>query len=209
MTDEKPGVRNHTPTTITTPIEMPATAEVPRRRSIRLKDYDYSQAGAYFVTICTQGRECLFGEIVDGKIQLNYVGQLAKSSWNALPSHFDGIILDECVVMPNHFHGIIQIVNPLGAQFIAPGIIAPEFIGLPSPSGAINRAPTLGDIVRGFKARCTHAINQYRNTPGNPVWQRNYYERVIRNEAELAGMREYIANNPLQWDLDKDNPAFL
>ena len=186
---------------------MPATVEVPRRRSIRLKNYDYSQSGAYFVTICAQGRECLFGEIVAGEMRLNQVGQLVKSSWNALPSHFDGIILDECVVMPNHFHGILAL-SPVGAQFIAPGFIAPEFPGLLSPSGAMNRAPTIGDVVRGFKARCTHAINQHRNTPGKPVWQRNYYERVIRNEAELAETREYIANNPRRWDLDKENPAF-
>jgi REP element-mobilizing transposase RayT len=187
---------------------MPSAPEVPRRHSVRLKGYDYSQSGAYFVTICAQGRECLFGEVVDGGMRLNQVGLLVESSWHTLPRHFGGIILDECVVMPNHFHGIIQIVNPVGAQFIAPGFIIPEFPGLPSPSGAMNRAPTVGVIVRGFKARCTHAINQHRNTPGKPVWQRNYYERVIRNEAELAETREYIANNPRRWDLDKENPAF-
>jgi REP element-mobilizing transposase RayT len=114
------------------------------------------------------------------------------------------IELDEFMVMPNHVHGIIVIV---GAQFIAP--IDCDAINQNKKPGAINHAPTIGEIVRSFKALCTHAINQTRNTPGHPVWQRNYYERVIRDGNELKRIRDYVIHNPLKWESDEDNPIQL
>jgi REP element-mobilizing transposase RayT len=171
------------------------------RRSIRLKEYDYLQVGAYFVTICTHNRECLFGDINNGEMKLNNAGRVVRNVWNNLPAGYFNIETDEFVVMPNHIHGIILIV---GAQFIAPdgnqNTTNQDVIN----QGAMNRAPTLGEIVRTSKVRCTHAINRINNTVGVPLWQRNYYEHIIRNEAELNKTREYIVNNPLNWESDEN-----
>lgn len=175
------------------------------RRSIRLKGYDYSDAGAYFVTICTQGRECLFGDIVNGEMRLNDAGCMIQNIGNDLPTKYSDIEIDEFVVMPNHFHGIIVIV---GAQFIAPfDCDAINQNKKQMKKGVMNHAPTVGEIMRAFKARCTHAINQIRNTPGVPLWQRNYYEHIIRNEEEMNRIREYIIENPMRWGEDENNPA--
>jgi REP element-mobilizing transposase RayT len=179
-----------------------------------LRDYDYSRAGAYFVTICAWQRECLFGEILDGAARLNDMGRMVLECWGAIPDHFPHVELDAFVIMPNHIHGIVVINDPVGAQFIAPEqFIAPQMVK-PNPGhegamnqGAMNRAPTLGAIVRAFKARCTHTLNQSRNNPGTPVWQRNYYERVIRDEGEMDGIRQYIAGNPAKWEEDENHPA--
>jgi REP element-mobilizing transposase RayT len=164
------------------------------RRSIRLPEFDYKQAGAYFVTICTQNRESLFGEAVDGEIQLNDAGRLVEASWQDLTSRFADISLDVFVVMPNHIHGIILV----GAQFIAPSA-APD-----KNQGAMNRAPTLGQIVRAYKASSTRLIRSRANA--NFAWQRNYYEHVIRNEESFNGIRQYILDNPFRWHLDRENP---
>jgi len=171
------------------------------RQSVRLKGYDYSQSGAYFVTICTKTRECLFGEIVDGKMRLNTAGQMARSVWEELPIHYPGINVDAFVVMPNHIHGIISIV---GAQFIAPNT---NDMCVINREGAINRAPTLGEIIRRFKAFSTYSIRRAHFEEF--VWQRNYYERIIRNEKELQRIREYIVNNLLTWEQDENNPNSL
>ncbi|MHB8881903.1 MAG: transposase [Thermodesulfovibrionales bacterium] len=175
------------------------------RQSIRLKGYDYSQAGAYFVTICTQNRECLFGDSVSGAMRLNDAGQMVRAVWNKIPDHFPNADIDESVVMPNHFHGII-IINTVGAQFIAP--CDRHLTNQNNKEGAINHAPTpVGEIVRALKARCTHAINQIQNTPGHPVWQRNYYEQIIRSEEGMNRIRQYISENPMGWSEDENNPA--
>ncbi|MDZ4202724.1 MAG: transposase [Gallionella sp.] len=164
------------------------------RRSIRLRGYDYSQAGAYFVTLCVHERACLFGAVEGDVVRLNEAGYLVQRLWNQLPEHCSGIELDAFVVMPNHVHGLV-LLNDSGAI----------------PKGhknlcEVNRAPTIGDIVRAYKARCTHGINRLRGTKGLPVWQRNYYEHIIRNESSLQEIREYIANNPAQWAIDRENP---
>lgn len=173
------------------------------RRSIRLKGYDYSEGGAYFVTICTQGRECLFGDIVDDEMRLNDTGTMVRDLWHEIPEHFRHADIDEFVVMPNHFHGIIVIV---GAQFIAP--FDCDAINNNKKQGVMNHAPTtVGEIVRAFKARCTNAINHIRNTPGTPLWQRNYYEHIIRGEGEMNRIRKYIVDNPAKWAEDENNPA--
>lgn len=186
------------------------------RRSIRLKGYDYSRAGTYFVTVCAQKRECLFGDIVDEEMWLNDAGLIVHGTWNDLSVKNPGIETDEFVVMPNHVHGII-VLNNVGAQFIAPKFIVPARNNRSVPQhfainqnkvqGVTNHAPTVGEIVRAFKARCTHMINVVRNTPGSPIWQRNYYEHIIRSEEEIDRIRKYITENPIKWADDKDNPA--
>ena len=128
-------------------------------------------------------------------MRLNNVGHAVQDVWDALPVHFPDVELDAFVVMPNHIHGII-VLNDVGARSIAPD----------NKQGAINCTPTLGEIVRAFKARCTHGINQLRSTQGMPVWQRNFYEHVIRDESSLQEIREYIVNNPAQWAFDRENP---
>jgi REP element-mobilizing transposase RayT len=169
------------------------------RRSIRLRGYDYSQAGAYFVTVCVQGREPLFGDVVDGEMRLNDAGQMVAQCWQELPAHFPHLELDEFVVMPNHMHGIIIV----GAPFMAPYGSCAMNLGAINP-GAINRAPTgLGEIVRSFKAVATRRIRQAGVSAF--AWQRNYYEHIIRDEESLNRIREYIANNPLQWAFDREN----
>lgn len=182
------------------------------RRSIRLRGYDYAQAGAYFVTICTKDRACLFGEVVDGEIRPNETGRIVQTTWDRLASHYPGVQIDEFVVMPNHIHGIVVLPgrdddnqHTVGAQFIAP----PIGTGANPSTGAINRAPTLGAVVRGFKARITNAINDIRQTPGALVWQRNYYEHIIRDDDDLNRIRQYILDNPARWAFDRENPAVV
>ena len=151
------------------------------RRSFRIPEYDYSQPGAYFVTICTQGRRCLFGDIKEGQMQLNEFGQIISKNWLALPTRFPHITLDEFVVMPNHLHGVVFFNYPLAS---------------------------LGQMVAYFKYLTTRGVNDKIGLSGAPLWQRNYYEHVIRNEKDMNRIREYIFNNPLQWHFDQENPQY-
>jgi len=170
------------------------------RRSIRLKGYDYSQPGAYYITVVTHGRECLFGEIVDGNMILNDAGKFARKCWVEIPKHFPHTDLDEFIIMPNHVHGIIVIVENdknVGAIHVLPLRESPMQ----------RRKMILPKIIGRFKMNTAKHINKMRNSPGVRVWQRNYWEHVIRNENELNRIREYIINNPLQWEMDKENSA--
>jgi len=169
------------------------------RRSIRLKGYDYSQAGAYFITICTQDRACLFGDVVDGEMRLNDVGGMVHDEWLRTADMRPNVELDAFVVMPNHFHGII-ILHPDGRGTLqrTPTTTVEQF-GKPTS----NTVPT---IVRLFKSASTKRINEHRGTPGVSVWQRNYYEHIIRNEESLNRIRQYIYENPARWDMDRNNP---
>lgn len=170
-----------------------------QRRSIRLREFDYGQAGAYFVTLCVRDRRCLFGSVKDGEISLSDDGRIVLEEWNRTAEIRSEVRLDETVVMPNHLHGIVVIDGPAASN------------GLP-PVGAHGRAPlrraprSLGSFVAGFKAAVTRRINERRGTPGVPVWQRNYFEHVIRNEVSLGRIRQYIAENPIRWDEDPENP---
>ncbi len=168
-----------------------------QRRSIRLKDYDYSQNGAYFVTICTEDQEYLFGDILKEKMVLNEAGEMIKKWWVETRNKFKNIELDEFVIMPNHFQGIVNIV---GADLR----VCPENLGehVGSP---------LHRIVQWFKTMTTNEyIRNVHNNMWKPflkrLWQRNYYEHVIRNEDELNKIRYYIQTNPLKWHLDRENP---
>jgi len=166
---------------------------ITNRKSIRLKGYDYSQNGVYFITVCTHQRECMFGKIVDEKLDLNECGRIVESCWNEIPMHFSNVELDAYVVMPNHLHGIITIV---GAGSSRPLIVF----------GRENRAPTLGKIVAYFKYATTKHINELQKTGIRKCWQRNYYEHIIRSEQSLEKIREYICNNPYHW---KDDELFV
>jgi REP element-mobilizing transposase RayT len=175
------------------------------RRSIRLKGYDYTQPGAYFVTLVTHDRECLFGEIVDGEMRLNEAGRMAEWTWFDLPNHIDNIELDAFVVMPNHVHGIIIIREPVGAGS-EPAPTEPAPTSAPTAPPPANRNHGLPEIVRQFKTFSARRINALRNITGRPVWQRNYYEHIIRDEKSLKRIREYIAANPQQWANDDEHP---
>ncbi|MBA7587750.1 hypothetical protein ES708_29788 [subsurface metagenome] len=162
------------------------------RRSIRIPGYDYSQDGWYFVTICTQNRKCLFGEITHAKIQLYEYGRIVEEYWKWLARQFKDVYLDEYVVMPNHLHGIIIIRR--GGSRTAPTPKTPE----------CNKP--LGRIIGAFKTVSTKRINIIRKTPASTLWQRNYYEHIIRNEDELNRFRRYITDNPANWQTDEENP---
>ena len=175
---------------------------IKHRHTIRLKNYDYSQSGLYFITICTQNRECMFGDIINHNVgvgrdrppligrdrpvsmNLNQYGKIIKNVWESLSDHHP-VELDVSQIMPNHVHFILHIVL-----------------------GASRRAPTmLGFIVGMFKTECTKQINKLRNTLGQKIFQRNYYEHIIRNDIDLNKIREYIINNPLMWNRDRNNPV--
>jgi REP element-mobilizing transposase RayT len=177
---------------------MTYNPDIHHRCSIRLREYDYSSIGAYFVTICAYERECLFGDIVDGEMRLNGAGRVVGNVWEALPERFPQVALDEYVIMPNHFHGIICIV---GAPLAAPLPFVSE------KRGAASSAPTLGSIVRAFKSISAIGVNRLLNRQGCPLWQRNYYERVIRDDFELSATREYIHFNPANWADDEERPT--
>jgi putative transposase len=161
----------------------------------------------YFVTICTRDRECLFGALTDDEVRLNDGGRLASVAWKELPSRFPTVSLDSFVVMPNHIHGIItvgaQFIAPDSVQFIAPASAPYNHVGI-AQEGAMNRAPTLGEIIRTYKAVSTRMIRQTANLEF--AWQRNYYEHVVRNEESLNRIRQYILENPARWAMDRENP---
>ena len=243
---------------------MPYDPTRHHRRSIRLKGYDYSQAGAYFITICTQDRACLFGKVVNGEMRLNNAGHMVLAEWNMLPERFPHVVLDAFVVMPNHVHGIVVITNPAtdDTATTAPTIVGTGLVPVPNAGtmgavpnagamgaapndgmmgavpddgativgtglvpvpddGATTRvaptvgdivAPTVGDIVGAFKSRVTVEYIRGVKTSGWPpfrgrLWQRNYYEHIIRNERALNAIRQYIIENLRRWQMDRENEA--
>jgi REP element-mobilizing transposase RayT len=166
------------------------------RRSIRLPEYDYSREGAYFITLCVHNREWLFGEIVDGEMRLNEYGEIMRDVWLETSTIRPNVELSEWVVMPNHFHAIVIITRRGVLQYAPTDIPTSIHPKLQSPS------QTIGAIVRGFKSAVTKRINEIRATPGMPVWQRNYWEHVIRNEKSFHDIAAYIINNPSKWEMD-------
>lgn len=185
-------------------LSMTYNPEIHHRRSIRLKEYDYSQAGAYFVTVCAWKKENIFGEIKNGEMLLNEYGEIVTKCWDDLPHHYHHAQLDEFVIMPNHVHGIIVINVGAGLK--------PARIDVDNKDknrAGFKPAPTqchgLSEIVRAFKTFSSRHVNATRNTPGVSVWQRNYFEHIIRNDRELHTIRQYIRYNPLKWDEDEEN----
>jgi REP element-mobilizing transposase RayT len=169
-------------------------AKNPSRRSLRLQGHDYSQTGAYFITLCTRNRESLFGDIVDGSMRLNATGLIVAESWKWLATQYNHVELDEWVIMPNHLHGVIVITDDRrgGSRTArATRTTAPE-----------SQRKPIGGLIGAFKTISTKRINEYRSNMGSGIWQRNYYEHIIRNEPELSSIREYMQNNPMQWEMD-------
>jgi REP-associated tyrosine transposase len=217
--------------------------DVHHRQSIRLRNFDYSSCGAYFLTLCAQGRECLFGDVERGEVMLSPAGEAVRSAWEELPVHYPRAHLDAFVIMPNHVHGIILLQGPDGTDVGAGLRPAHDLSGMePQQQGGSKKGRSekgrsekgrsekgrsekgrsekgrsetcpygdggvpLSEIVRALKSFSARRINHIRDNPGCPVWQRNYYERIIRDEMELAGIRGYIRDNPAQWAEDQENP---
>jgi putative transposase len=168
---------------------------IKKRKSIRLKEYDYSQPGAYFITICTKDREHLFGEVRDGQMIENEYGKAVQACWNALPEHYSNVQLDAFRVMPNHMHGIVMIIPDDNEPMV----------GARQASPLQRKRHHLGDIVGSLKSAATKRINELRGTPGQSVWQRNYFEHIIRDETSLNRIRQYIITNPERWQFDREN----
>ena len=185
-----------------------------RRKQIRLRGYDYRNAGAYFVTICTHQRQCTLGQVRNGVMRLSDWGQLVVKIWRAMPDHFPYIILDVFQCMPNHIHFIIWIVSD-----DAPNVLPTDphaNVGQRHAFALHDQQPergakskSLGAIVGAFKSAVTREINDLRGEKFPPVWQGRFHDRIIRNERELAAIRQYIRNNPANWTADQDYDAGL
>jgi putative transposase len=187
---------------------MPYNPEIHHRKSVRLKGYDYSRAGLYFITVCAYKHGLLFGDVVGNKMCLNENGEFVNKCWQEISNHYPNVVLDEFVIMPNHIHGIIQIIDNntriqnnqngenVGAQNIEPL----------QPKQNINKYQhiipgSIGAIIRGFKIGVTKWFRQ--NTDIYTVWQRNYHEHIIRNEKEFYRIKNYIRQNPIMWSDDR------
>ncbi|MDP2960215.1 MAG: transposase [candidate division Zixibacteria bacterium] len=177
---------------------MKPNSEKHYRRSMRLKYHDYSQAGGYFVTICAHNMKSVFGDVVKGEMVLSEYGKIVNKFWNKIPIRFSNVEIDWLVVMPNHVHGVIIINNECRG-----GVSPPHSQG---EATSPLQNPTLGQIIAYFKYQTAKLINQIRKMPRASVWQRNYYEHVIRNEDKLNKLRYYIQTNPLKWHRDRENP---
>lgn len=172
-----------------------------KRHSLRLKGYDYSNEGVYFVTVVTHGREMLFGNVVDGEMLLNDFGKIVSSTWGDLINHFENIELGEFAIMPNHFHGIVIITTSVG---VGSKPTPEKTINTPSRAGH-GPAPTwLPEIMRQFKTFSSKNINQLRGATGTAVWQRGFYDHIIRNEKDYNNIVNYIAMNPSNWEKDDE-----
>jgi len=179
---------------------VPSDLDRWHRRSLRLPGYDYTQAGAYFVTICAHQKACLFGDVTNGEMCVNPLGRIVQEEWEGTGRARQNVTPDAFIVMPNHVHAIIWLT---GHEDMA------------GRRGMARHAPTFGRPIAGslattvgaFKSAASRRINRQRGTPGAPLWQRNYYERVVRDDQELHAIREYIATNPTQWAHDPENPS--
>ncbi len=183
--------------------------KIHHRRSIRLKGYDYSQAGAYFITICTKDRQCLFGKITNGEMILNHYGKIANDEWEKLPHRFPNFELDVFQVMPNHMHGIVVLNEPVGAG-LAPAHLATSYIN--GATARVAPTKTVGDIVGAYKSLAANEclkIFKLEWAGASPaptmgkLWQRNYHEHIIKNEQSYQTISNYIINNPANWASDK------
>ena len=187
------------------------------RKSIRLQGYDYSQAGAYYVTIVTYQRDCLFGEIVDGEMYINAYGEIVQKWWDEILIHFPNVELGAFVIMPNHVHGIIFITTERRGEVLSPrdnpnnNNLDENVDGTNQQGGDASQPPlrkrTLGQIVAYFKYQSTKEMNRIETENAiTKFWQRNYYEHIIRDEKDLQNKTDYIEANPSLWDEDDNNP---
>ena len=178
------------------------------RRSLRLRGFDYAQAGYFFVTIVVKDRECLLGEIVGNEMNLSDLGRMVAASWEWLENQYPYVGLDEYIVMPNHRHGIVVIEDSVNGVAALRRRVDCRIDPTSPRIQGIKRKP-LGQLVGAFKTVSTREANIDRGTPGHRLWQRNYYEHVIRNEESLSQVRQYIRDNAAKWAVDRENPSLL
>lgn len=183
------------------------------RRSIRLKGYDYSSKGIYYVTLCVNSRLCLFGDVINGEMKLNDAGKMVDEIYREIPEYYPGVDTDEHSVMPNYFHGIIILNDDnVGAPHRGrPLMKAENGLGQAQRPAPTVKRLSLGDVIGRFESFTMHQYilgvkNHQWESFYKRLWQRNYYEHIIRNEKELHQIREYIINNPLKWEEDRNNP---
>ncbi|MDD2516190.1 MAG: hypothetical protein PHF26_03160 [Candidatus Gracilibacteria bacterium] len=216
----------------------------PHRKNLRLKNFDYSQNGYYFITICTQNRENHFGKIIDGEMVLNEFGKIALKCWNEIIKHYGNVGIDEFIIMPNHIHGIIILnfihnENIVGNEYFRSkndkDNVGNEYFRSQNDEDKENvyfsenrnenirsknakdnvrnenirslrrQNANLSNVIKGFKIGVTKEIrNEFDNLTFS--WQKSFHDTIIKNEEQLNKMREYIINNPLQWEFDKNNP---
>lgn len=180
------------------------------RKLNRLRDYDYSEFGYYFVTICAKDRELCFGDVVGENMVLNEFGRIADKCWRDLPNHYWNCKLDEFIIMPNHVHGIVIIDNDVGNGFKP--FPVNQIKSFPTQWNGYKPFPTnkysLSEMMRGFKTFSSRRINETQNI-FRFQWQKSFYDRIIRDNHELYRIRKYIMNNPSQWCLDRNNPKNL
>ncbi len=191
-------------------IKMTYDPQKHHRKSVRLKEYDYSKPNAYFITICTYNKECILGTITNGEMRLNEYGKIVENEWLKTPAIRTYVLLDKYIIMPNHIHGIIIIdsrdtvpVSPRATVEVAESRVphVPPFEQFGRPTS--HSIPT---IIRSFKAATTKQIREIQKTHRQAIWQPRFYEHIIRNPHELDQTREYIIYNPLKWALDSENP---
>ena len=198
----------------------------PKRKSIRLKNFDYSRAGAYFVTICSHNKKFVFGRVEDDAVRLSELGRLIEECWQQITEHFMNATLDEYIIMPNHLHGIIVLSESYhDCRGAARSARETDSTGRGAARSARKtdstgrgaacstrsetsnmRPDTLSTIVRSFKSAATKLARESNLVANEPLWQRSFFERIIRNNDAMMKAREYIINNPLRWHLDKENP---
>jgi putative transposase len=186
-------------------------SNLPTRQSIRLKSHDYSQAGAYFITVCTDDKQKIFGSVVNNEVQLNTFGLIVAEEWEMTGQLRGNVSLDTYIIMPNHFHAVLFLGDQeknltkneqslSSAQVIDSdsALHAGRFNPNPSVYGRPTRG-SLSTIVGSFKSAATKRINRMRGTPGGVIWQRGFYERIIRSDEALYRIRKYIQDNPRRW----------
>lgn len=157
----------------------------PHRKQLRLHGYDYAFPGAYFVTICSAGKRPVLGSVSGERIVLSPAGEIVRSEWIALAERFPRTVLDEFVIMPNHLHGVLAFVGP---------------------AGGASLSPTLFEVIGAFKSISTIKVNRLLRQRGAALWQRSYYEHIVRTGEDLRKIQRYIYENPLMWSLDPENP---
>ncbi|MEN8242954.1 MAG: transposase [Chloroflexota bacterium] len=186
----------------------------PQRKKLRLQGYDYALSGGYFVTVCANQHGNAFGVVDGGEVVLNEIGKMVRDCWLETPNHYPNVILDEFIVMPDHFHGILFITEPNVGERHASPVKHSRVIDThshpgenekkrathasPLQDGKIEKPISLGVIIGSFKSAVTRKNNLMRKTPGKKLWQRGYHDRIIRNEAELNQIRHYVINNAIK-----------
>ena len=187
---------------------VPFPLPLPTRRSPRLKGFDYTAAGAYFLTVCTRDKDCILAEIRDGRSIPSDIGQAVERSWHQISSHFPDVSCDEFIVMPNHVHGIL-FIHPPPEEMPHPPVGARHAVPAPPPQAESFGRPvaaSLPTIIRSFKAAATKDVRSIARRSDFRLWQRGYYEHVIRHNKELDNIRRYIKDNPAKWESDGENP---